>query len=90
MPADITPYEGGFSSVSSADLISSFTISAVNVGKLVMIVPTALGTVSSINQAGAGEVLNQFTVIPDGTNNRDIYVSISTVTPQTYKFKFTF
>lgn len=90
-PAGLTPaIEATLTTTSKGVMINLFSVTAANTGRIVFVVPDSYGTVSSIEDGAGLNVLNQFNVVVDAGNNRRIYVSINTVVPGSYDYKFIF
>jgi len=91
IPADLTPaIEATFTTTNQQGVINLFTVTAPFTGRIVFVIPDAWGTVTSIEDGGGLNVMDQFNAVVDAPNNRIIYVSINTVVAGTYDYKLLF
>jgi hypothetical protein len=82
-------YEGTFAPVTETDLLTQFDIvtTVLSTGRLVIIVPYAIGAVIDIEDNTNATVLNEFSRFADIANSREIFVTTASVTPGTYTYK---
>ena len=91
IPTDLTPaIEATLTITTQAGLINLFPVTPVSSGRIVFVVPSSYGTLSRIEDNASLDVTNQFNVVLDPSNNRNIYVSVNAVTAGTYNYKLVF
>jgi hypothetical protein len=91
IPGDLTPaIEGTLTDLSQLQSINLFTITAVNTGRIVIVVPDSFGTLLDISDNTDSSVLSEFNTIVDASNSRKIYVSKLALTPAVYRYKLVY
>ena len=91
IPADLTaPILATFTSTTQPTMINLFTVTAVNTGRVVLVIPYSWGTLSDISDNTNATVLSEFTLVDDPGNSREIYTTDLALVPGTYYYKVTF
>jgi hypothetical protein len=78
-----------FTSSTQTVMMNLFSITAVNTGRIVLVVPYSYGQISDITDNTDNTVLSQFNFVDDPGVSR-IYTTINTLTPGTYYYKLVF
>jgi len=90
---DLTPaIEATLTEKTMAEIavLNSIVATEVPNGYVVIVVPTAFGSVTDIADQNDDSALSDFNTVTDTINNRTIYVSNAAYTPATYEFKVIF
>jgi hypothetical protein len=91
VPGDLTAgIEGTLSIKTQNQIINLFSLSAVNVGRVLFVIPDSYGSVTDIADNTDNSVIDQFDVIADAPNQRSIFITKNTLVPGTYFFKIIF
>jgi len=71
-------------------VINYFEITNIGTSRLVIILPTAFGTLVSISDNTDQIVTTEFNIVADPSNNRTIYVSKNPLAENTYRYKINY